>query len=165
MAMVHFRPRHADIDDGMWLRIDEMIAAHRTIPGSVITVLRECQNIVGYLPAELIDYISSGLNLPPSTVFGVATFYTRFSLHPKGRHTIKVCKGTACYVQGIKEVINRICNEFQMQEGDTTEDKRFSLEAVRCLGACGLAPVTVVDHDIHGHISPDSIVEILDGYE
>jgi NADH:ubiquinone oxidoreductase subunit E len=100
-----------------------------------------CQEIVGYLPVELIDHISLGLNLSRSEVFGVASFYSLFSMQPKGRHQVKVCMGTACYVKGIKEVIGRIENQYQIRQGGTSEDRRFSLEAVRCLGACGLAPV------------------------
>ena len=161
----NLRPQHPDINDDMWIQIDEIITTNRAIPGSVITVLRECQDAVGYLPVDLINYVSLGLNLPASTVYGVATFYSLFSLEPKGRHTIKVCLGTACYVKGIKEIINRISNEYQLKEGKTTEDRRFTLEAVRCLGACGLAPVTVVDEDIHGDVSSSKIIDILEDYE
>jgi NADH:ubiquinone oxidoreductase subunit E len=159
-----FRPQNPDIDKNMWSQIDKIITANRGIPGSVITVLRECQNVVGYMPVELISYISQGLNLPDSTVFGVATFYALFSLQPKGRHTIKVCKGTACYVKGIKEVIRRICDEYQVEEDGISEDRRFSLEVVRCVGACGLAPVAMVDQDIHGGVSSDKITDILEDY-
>ncbi len=158
-------PEHSDITDEMWLKIDELIADNKTIPGSIIGVLRECQDVVGWLPVELIDYISDGLNLSRSEVFGVASFYSLFSLTPKGRHRIKVCMGTACYVKGIKEVISRIGNEYQVEEGCTTEDRRFSLEAVRCLGACGLAPVVVVDQDTYGDVKADKVLETLDKYE
>ncbi|MCP4110950.1 MAG: NAD(P)H-dependent oxidoreductase subunit E [Desulfobacteraceae bacterium] len=160
-----FKPRHPDITEDMWMKIDEIITKNRPKPGSVITVLRECQNTVGYLPVELIDYISYGLNIPSSRVFGVATFYSLFSLEPKGRHTVRVCMGTACYVKGIKEIVNRISNKYQVREGGTTKDKRFSLEAVRCVGSCGLAPVAVVDEDIYGDTSPRGIIEILEKYE
>lgn len=159
------KPEHSDINDDMWTQIDEIITTNREIPGSVITVLRECQDVVGYLPVDLINYISHGLNLPPSSVFGVATFYSLFSLQPKGRHIIKACLGTACYVKGIKEVMDRIHNEYQLPEGGTTEDRRFSLEAVRCLGACGLAPVMIIDQDIHGDVSATKIIDVLDDYE
>ncbi|UCG08493.1 MAG: NAD(P)H-dependent oxidoreductase subunit E [Desulfobacterales bacterium] len=158
-------PHHSDITGDMWKKIDEIIAANKDIPGAVITVLRECQDVVGYLPIELIDYISYGLNLSRSEVFGIASFYALFSLEPKGRHLIKVCMGTACYVKGIKEVINRINNEYQVKEGGTTEDRRFSLEAVRCLGACGLAPVVVVDQDTYGGVKADRVIETIEKYE
>ncbi len=159
------RPEHSDITDEMWAKIDEIIAANTSIPGSIIGVLRECQDVVGWLPVELIDYISDGLNLSRSEVFGVASFYSLFSLTPKGRHLIKVCMGTACYVKGIKEVISRIGNEYHLAEGSTSEDRRFSLEAVRCLGACGLAPVVVVNQDTYGDVKADKVVEVLDKYE
>jgi NADH-quinone oxidoreductase subunit E len=159
------RPEHTDITDEMWSDIDKIIGNNKSIPGSIIGVLRECQDVVGWLPVELIDYISDGLNLSRSEVFGVASFYSLFSLTPKGRHLIKVCMGTACYVKGIKEVISRIGNEYHLKEGDTTEDRRFSLEAVRCLGACGLAPVMVVDQDTYGDVKADKVIKMLDQYE
>lgn len=159
------RPEHSDITDEMWSKVDEIIVDNKEIPGSIIGVLRECQDAVGWLPVELIDYISDGLNLSRSEVFGIASFYSLFYLTPKGRHLIKVCMGTACYVKGIKEVISRIGNEYQVKEGCTTEDRRFSLEAVRCLGACGLAPVVVVDQDTFGAVKADKVIETLNKYE
>ncbi len=159
------RPENPDITDEMWSDIDKIIGDNKSIPGSIIGVLRECQDVVGWLPVELIDYISDGLNLSRSEVFGVASFYSLFSLTPKGRHLIKVCMGTACYVKGIKEVISRIGNEYHLKEGDTTGDRRFSLEAVRCLGACGLAPVVVVDQDTYGDVKADKVIKMLDKYE
>jgi len=158
-------PVHPDITDDMWKQIDQIIQTNRPIAGSIISALRECQNVVGYLPVELLDYISTGLNLPASDVYGVASFYALFSMQPKGRHTIKLCLGTACYVKGIKEVMNRVENEYKVKEGGTTEDRRFSLEGVRCLGACGLAPVMVISGDTHGSISSDKIIDILENYK
>ena len=158
-------PQHSDISEDMWNEIDIIITANKDIPGSVIGVLRECQNVVGYLPIELIDYISFGLNLSRSEVFGIASFYSLFSLVPKGRHVVKVCMGTACYVKGIKEVLNRIENEYQFEEGGTSDDRRFSLEPVRCLGACGLAPVMVVGQDTYGDVKADNVLETLEKYE
>ncbi|MGA6925434.1 MAG: NAD(P)H-dependent oxidoreductase subunit E [Desulfosarcina sp.] len=157
-------PHHPDIDDDMWSRIDAIIEKNRAVSGAVITVLRECQNVAGYLPVELLDYISRGLNLPSSSVYGVASFYSLFSMVPKGRHTIKICLGTACYVKGIKEALSRIENQYRLKEGGTTEDRRFTLEAVRCLGACGLAPVMVVDQDTHGAVSSDKVIALLEKY-
>ena len=158
-------PQHPDIKNEMWTRVDQIISANRDIAGSVITVLRECQDVVGYLPVELIDYISHGMNLSRSEVYGVASFYSLFSFEPKGRHLIKVCMGTACYVKGIKEAISRIENQYNVKEGGMTEDRRFSLEAVRCLGACGLAPVVVVDQDTYGDVKADKVVETLEKYK
>jgi NADH:ubiquinone oxidoreductase subunit E len=158
-------PSHPDITEPMWTRIDAIIAENRGAPGAVIGVLRECQDVVGYLPVELIDHISLGLNLSRSEVFGVASFYALFSMQPKGRHTVRVCMGTACYVKGIKEVITRIENHFQVAQGGTSADRRFSLEPVRCLGACGLAPVMVIGSETYGDVKADKVVQILDRYE
>ena len=158
-------PLHSDISEDMWNKIDTIIAENRDIPGSVIGVLRECQDVVGYLPVELIDYISLGLKLSRSEVFGIASFYSLFSLVPKGRHVVKVCMGTACYVKGIKEVMSRIENEYDIREGGTSEDRRFSLEPVRCLGACGLAPVMVVGQDTYGDVKADNVLDTLEKYE
>jgi NADH:ubiquinone oxidoreductase subunit E len=148
----------------MWKRIDAVITCHSGIPGSIIAALRECQAVVGYLPVELMDYIGGGLNLPSSEIYGVASFYALFSMQPKGRHTIRLCMGTACYVKGIKEVLSRVQNQYHLKEGGTTADRRFSLETVRCLGACGLAPVMVVGQDTHGDVSSDKVIDILENY-
>ncbi len=159
------KPEHPDITEQMWVDIDQIIADHRNTPGAVITVLRMSQDVVGYLPLEMIDYISYGLNLPRSSVYGVASFYSLFSFVPKGRHVIKICMGTACYVKGIKEVMDRISYTFKVAEGETSEDRRFSLESVRCLGACGLAPVIVIGHDTLGDVKSDKIIDILENYQ
>lgn len=158
-------PSHPDVTDEMWNKIDAVIDENKQIPGSVIGVLRMSQGIVGYLPIPVIDHVAHGMNLPPSQVFGVATFYSLFSLKPKGRHIIKVCTGTACYVKGIKEVMSHIANKYGIKEGDTTPDRRFSIEGVRCLGACGLAPVMIVSDGIHGNLKPDQVVNILEEYK
>jgi len=146
-------------------KVDEIIEMHRGKPGSLIPALEECQGITGYLPVELQEYIARRLNVPAAMVYGVVTFYSFFSMVPKGRHTVKVCMGTACYVRGVSEVLNRVQSEFKLKVGKISEDKRFSLELVRCLGACGLAPVVVVGSDTHGGVSPDRVVEILDRYK
>lgn len=158
-------PSHPDVSDEMWEKIDEIIDANKDIAGSVIGVLRMSQDIVGYLPVQLIDYIAEGMNLPASQVYGVATFYSLFTLKPKGRNVIKVCTGTACYVKGIKEVITHISTKYGIREGETMPDRRFSMEAVRCLGACGLAPVMIVKEDIHGNLKPDEVLGVLDNYK
>lgn len=163
MAMDH-HSEHPDITAEMWTRIDSILDENSSVPGSLITVLRLCQDTVGYLPPPLLDYVAQGMNLAASQVFGVATFYSLFSLKPKGRNIIKACTGTACYVKGIKEVMNRIENKYGISEGQTMEDRRFTLEGVRCLGACGLAPVMVVNADIHGNVSSNHVTEILEEY-
>lgn len=105
------------------------------------------------------------MNIPGADIYGVVTFYSFFTMVPKGRHTIKVCLGTACYVRGIEEILRRIQSELNLKLGATTQDRRFSLEGVRCLGACGLAPVIVVDSNTHGGVTPDSVLGILANYK
>ncbi len=156
---------NSDLTAEVMSRVDETIAQYGVSPGSLIPVLADCQGIVGYLPIELQEYIGKALNIPGSTVYGVVTFYSFFSMVPRGRHTIKVCMGTACYVRGTQEILNRIMDEFNLEVGQTTEDRRFSLEAVRCLGACGLAPVIVIDNDTHGAVMMDKMSDILSQYE
>jgi NADH:ubiquinone oxidoreductase subunit E len=148
-----------------WHQADAIIARHQGIPGSLITVLRLCQDIAGFFPPDLIEHIARGMNLPLSKVYGVVSFYSLFSLKPKGRHQVRVCTGTACYVRGVREVLDRVERRFDVKAGGTGADGRFSLEPVRCLGACGLAPVMVVDRDTHGGVTPDAACEILETYE
>ena len=154
-----------DLTPEVMNKVDETINRHKGKPGCLIPVLEECQGITGYLPVELQEYISDRLNIPGSTVYGVVTFYSFFTMVPKGRHNIRVCMGTACYVRGIKEVLDRLKSQLNLEVGNTTEDRRFSLEAVRCIGACGLAPVLVIDDDTHGGVTPDSALKILENYE
>ncbi len=144
---------------------DAVVAEHRHTPGSLITVLRLCQDIAGHFPPELIERIARGMNLPLSKVYGVVSFYSLFSLEPKGRHQIRVCTGTACYVRGVREVLDRVERRFGVKAGGTCEGGRFSLEPVRCRGACGRAPVMGVDRDNHGGVTPDAACEILERYE
>ena len=154
-----------DLTSEMMTQVDEIVARHRGKPGCLIPVLEECQELVGYLPVELQEYLGERLDIPGSTIYGVVTFYSFFSMVPKGRHVIKVCLGTACYVRGTKNILKRIAEEFDLKVGQTSEDRRFSLEAVRCLGACGLAPAMVIDADTHGGVKPQKVSDIIDQYE
>jgi NADH:ubiquinone oxidoreductase subunit E len=154
-----------DLTPEVMAKVDEIIDAHKGKPGCLIPVLEECQGVTGYLPVELQEYIGRALNIPGSTIYGVVTFYSFFSMVPKGRHVIKVCLGTACYVRGTKNIMKVLGDRLGLQVGQTTEDRRFSLEAVRCLGACGLAPVMVIDEDTHGGMTLDRIENILERYE
>lgn len=153
-----------EISQATWRKVDHVISRHKNTPGTLITVLREAQEIVGWFPHKLIEHIAAGMNIPASDVFGVVSFYSLFSLTPKGRHSIKVCTGTACYVKGAREVIGRISSEHKITEGETTKDQRFDLEGVRCVGACGLAPAMVIDGDVHGDVTADSVLKILEKY-
>ena len=154
-----------DLTAEVMSQVDEIMDRYRGKPGCLIPVLEECQGVVGYIPVELQEYIGKGLNIPGSTIYGVVTFYSFFSMVPKGRNVIKVCLGTACYVRGTKNIINKLGEKFGLEIGQTTEDRRFSVEAVRCLGACGLAPVMVINEDTHGAVRPDRVKDILDRYE
>ena len=156
---------NSDITPDSIARIDEIIDSLKNKPGSLIPVLTGCQGVLGYLPVELQEYIGKRMNIPASDIYGVVTFYSFFTMIPKGRHTIKVCMGTACYVRGIGEILNRIRAGLKINIGATSPDRRFSLEAVRCLGACGLAPVMVVDSTTHGGVTTDNVLEILENYK
>lgn len=153
------------ITDEMWKEIDDIIQKHKGKKGSLIPVLEECQNVCGYLPVEVQEKISKGLNIPGSTVYGVVTFYSFFTMVPRGRHTIKVCMGTACYVKGGGANLDYIQDEFKVEVGETSRDLRFSLDSVRCLGACGMAPAVVVDGDTYAQVSKKNIIEILNRYK
>jgi NADH:ubiquinone oxidoreductase subunit E len=154
-----------EITEEMWTQIDEIIDRYRERPGALIPVLEECQNVSGYLPLEVQDRVSQGLGIPGSTVYGVVTFYSFFTMVPRGRHTIKVCLGTACYVRGGKDNLDFLEQELGVEVKGTTEDLRFSLDSVRCLGACGMAPAMVVDNDTYAQVAKRNIREILGRYE
>ena len=129
-----------------------------------MAVLHEAQNIFGYLPIEIQRMISEELRIPLSEIYGVATFYSRFSLIPKGEHTIGVCLGTACYVKGAQEILKAVEKSLGITVGQTTSDRKFSISATRCLGACGLAPVMMIDEEIYGRLKPEDVEEILNKY-
>ena len=133
--------------------------------GALIVLLHRAQQMFGYLPQKVQEYIARELNMHLSEVYGVATFYSFFTLFPKGRHTIRVCLGTACYVKGGKKILSRIQKELGIGVKETTPDRRFSVEVNRCMGACALAPVLRVDDDIYGRVSASKIPEILAKYK
>ena len=145
--------------------VDAIIERYRSKPGSLIPVLEEIQEDLGYLPKSIQRRVALGMGSPFSEVYGVVTFYSFFTMVPKGRHTVRCCLGTACYVRGGKKNLERLFGILGVESGGTTDDRRFSLETVRCLGACGLAPVMVVDDDTYRQIKPPRIVEVLEGYE
>jgi NADH-quinone oxidoreductase subunit E len=129
----------------------------------LIPILQAVQHEYKYLPEEILGFIAASLNISPARVYGVATFFAHFTLTPKGKHVIKVCDGTACHVKKSSSLINAIRNKLKLKEGETTtKDMLFTLETVSCLGACGLAPVALVGEDVHGQVTPDKIVSIID---
>ena len=145
--------------------VDAIIERYRSKPGSLIPVLADAQDALGYLPQSIQRKIALGLGVPLSEVYGVVTFYSFFTMIPRGRHTLRCCLGTACYVKGGKKILEKICGALNVQPGSTTADRRFSLETVRCLGACGLAPVITADDDTFRHVKPTKVSEILEDYE
>ncbi len=140
------------------------ISAHKNEKGALMPVLHEAQNIYGYLPAEVQTVIADELNVPLAEVYGVATFYSQFSLQPKGKHKISICLGTACYVKGSDKVLEAVEHELRISCGECTPDKKFSIESCRCVGACGLAPVMIIDGEVYGKLSPADVKGILDKY-
>lgn len=142
----------------------DSIRAHKGEAGALMPVLHEAQNIYGYLPAEVQTVIAEELNVPLAEVYGVATFYSQFSLAPKGKHRISVCLGTACYVKGSDKILEAIEKELRISCGECTPDKKFSIDSCRCVGACGLAPVMIVDGEVYGKLSAKDVAGILDGY-
>ena len=149
----------------MYGRIDTIIAKYKDKPGSLIPVLQQTQEVCGYLPHIVQRYIAKGMNMSPSVVYGVATFYSYFTLVPRGKHVIRVCLGTACYVKRSEEIIEKIKAELDIEVGEITRDKKYSLEAVRCLGACGLAPVVVIGQDTYGDVAATKVMDIVKKYE
>lgn len=140
------------------------IEAHREEKGALMPVLHEAQHIYGYLPAEVQTVIAEQLNIPLAEVYGVATFYSQFSLNPKGKHQISICLGTACYVKGSDKILEAVEHELRTSCGECTNDKRFSIDSCRCVGACGLAPVMIVDGEVYGRLKPGDVKGILDKY-
>lgn len=142
----------------------ELIEKNKDLPGALLPVLHEAQEIYGYLPIEVQQMVADGLNISLSEVYGVATFYTRFSLTPKGKHQISVCLGTACYVKGSDKVLEEVEKMLGIKSGECTPDGLFSIDSCRCVGACGLAPVMMIDEEVYGKLTPAEVHKILAGY-
>lgn len=140
------------------------IEEHRGEAGALMPVLHEAQSIYGYLPAEVQTVIADELKIPLAEVYGVATFYSQFTLSPKGKHKISVCLGTACYVKGSDKILETIESELRIKCGECTPDKKFSIESCRCVGACGLAPVMIIDGEVYGKLTAKDVKGILDKY-
>ena len=130
----------------------------------LIPLLQEIQNAYGYLPRQVLTELSKRTGIPQSQIYGVVTFYEQFHLAPHGRHTVKCCRGTACHVKQVTEVIEAIQRHLGVEPGETTEDMKFTFETIACLGTCFLAPVIMVDNDYYGHLTANKIPEILEMY-
>lgn len=144
--------------------LKKCIDEHRGEKGALMPVLQSAQAIYGYLPVEVQTVIAEGLNLPLAEVFGVATFYSQFSLNPKGKHKVSVCLGTACYVKGSDKILEAIEKQLGISCGECTPDRKFSIDSCRCVGACGLAPVMIVDGEVYGKLTPKDVPGILENY-
>jgi NADH:ubiquinone oxidoreductase subunit E len=145
--------------------IDSILKRHPKDPSSIIQVMLDIQNELYYLPRDVLKYISAYLDVPPSRTYSLATFYKAFSLKPKGKHPISVCTGTACHVQGAVKIMEQLERQLRIKEGETTPDNKFSVQSVRCLGCCGLAPVITVGKSLHGKVPASKVSKILNQYE
>lgn len=143
----------------------ETIEQHRQEKGALMPVMQAAQEIYGYLPLEVQKIIADELHVPVEEVYGVATFYAQFSLNPKGKYKVSVCLGTACYVKGSGDLFNALTEKLGIQSGECTSDGKYSLEACRCVGACGLAPVMIVNDDVYGRLVVDDLDNILAKYQ
>ena len=146
-------------------KLDGIISKYKGKPGALIPVLEEAQVALEYLPVAVQKRVAEKLNIPLAHVYGVVTFYSFFTMTPKGKNTVRVCLGTACYVRGGKTIAENMEREYDVKEGETTPDRMYTYETVRCLGACGLGPVIVIDENIHGKVKPAKMKEIVGQYQ
>jgi NADP-reducing hydrogenase subunit HndA len=142
-------------------KIRSICGSYDQNPSELINILHKCQHEFGYLPAEVQEAVAAEMNLPVAKIYGVVTFYSFFSMIPKGRYPISICTGTACYVRGAENVLAEFKKELKIEVGETTQDGKFSLNCLRCIGACGLAPVVLVGDKTFGRVAPDGVKEIL----
>ena len=145
-------------------QLDAVIAELRHDPSQLMTVMQKAQGIYGYLPYEVQVMIADGMEVPLEKVYGISTFYAQFSLTPSGKYVVSVCMGTACYVKRAQEILDRICGKLGIPAGECTEDGMFSIDACRCIGACGLAPVITINEDVYGNLVPEDVDGILTKY-
>ncbi len=143
-------------------QVEAICDKHGNRPGELINILHEAQSLHGYLPEEMQRIIARKLNIPASKVYGVVTFYSFFSMTPKGKHPISVCLGTACYVRGSEKLLEEIKRILKIDVGETTPDGKFSLDCLRCVGACGLAPVVTIGEKVYGRLQPKDVQKILE---
>ena len=145
-------------------KVTQVLKKHDHDKSLLVDILQDIQAEIGYLPKEALEEASRGLGVPVSRVYSVATFFKAFSLTPRGRYLINVCMGTACHVRGAPKVLESIENELKIKSGETTEDLKFTLETVNCVGACALGPMVIIGEDYHGEMTPESIVPVLKEY-
>ena len=145
-------------------QLKAVIEESKSTPGCLMHILQEAQGIYGYLPMQVQKTIAEGLGISLSEVYGVVTFYSQFSLNPKGKNRISVCLGTACYVKGSDKILEEVEKQLGIKCGECTEDGLFSIDSCRCVGACGLAPVMMIGEEVYGKLKPDMVKGILDSY-
>ena len=145
-------------------KLDAVIAKYQGVPGATMPVMQEAQEIYGYLPIEVQKMIADGMGISLEEVYGIASFYSQFKLNPNGEVAIAVCLGTACYVKGSGDILERLEKKLGIKSGETSSDGKFSLEATRCIGACGLAPVLTVNEEVYGRLKVDDVDKILEKY-
>ncbi len=148
-----------------WDYLDAILDKYKGQEGSLIPILQQAQNAHGYLSKDVLEYISQKTEIPMSKIYGVATFYSQFHLNPRGKNIIRVCQGTACHVRGGKQILEKLESLLTIKAGETTSDLKFTLETVACIGACGLAPVIMINDNTHGRLVPDNLEGILKTYE
>ena len=140
--------------------LEKILDTYTRNEGNIITILQDIEKAFGYIPEEAVNWFSGKLDIPASKFFGTATFYSQFHMKPRGRNVITVCRGTACHVKGSERLINRLLMELDLPDDeDTTSDLRFTVEKVNCIGACGIAPVTLINHEVHGRMSLDNLMK------
>lgn len=159
MSSIKIELKQHDID-----KIREIAASFNNKEQELINVLHKCQEHFGYLPAEIQEVVADELQMSVATVYGVVSFYSFFTMIPKGKHPISICMGTACYVRGAEKVLDEFKKELSIEVGQTTGDGKFSISSLRCVGACGLAPVVMVGDKTYGRVAPDDVKEILNEY-
>lgn len=142
-------------------KLNQLLEEYGQYPGALIPVLQKAQDIFGHLPREVLEQVAEGLDLPISQVYGVATFYAQFHLQPRGENIIRVCRGTACHVRGVSKVADEMMEILGVDVGETTEDSKFTYEEVACIGACGLAPVMMINDQTFGKLTPEKAGDIL----
>jgi NADH-quinone oxidoreductase subunit E len=144
-------------------RLDPLIEKYRGKQGAAIPLLADVQKEVGYVAREAVEYVGEKLSISPAELFGVATFYAMFRFQPQGKYVVRLCRGTACHVQGSARVLEQLERSLEIHDGETTKDLMFTLQCVACLGCCSLAPVMMVNDEVHGRLTPEKAVEVLQG--
>jgi NADH:ubiquinone oxidoreductase subunit E len=152
-------------DPEMKDKIRRVIEKNKNEAGALIRILQQVQGLVGYLPAPVLEMISAEVQVPLSEIYGIVSFYSFFSIVPKGKHVAQVCTGTACYVKGGEKIISAFAKDLKLEPGGVTEDGNFSLETVRCLGCCGLSPVMAIGEDVYRRVQPREVKNIIDTYD